>query len=267
MTVTIPRGVPPEVEGGFGHLDQPRRRRRLPTIGWVAIAAVIVVGAVAWWAAAGTDDEPPATTTTTVTPITTEPSSVSASTAPGGTADTTPAAPPEGWAIGGELVPYVTDPVYYPAGSTEGDVEVGFVNSVIATARANANPSAEEPELAYWQTGFSLKATRDSQKILTEDGQVIVSGPLTRVEIERVTLVGDGEADIEYCALLHDFNVVVANPTDRVESLGTLHAVERLVRAADGHWQSSERIQTIQNVDGIGSCLDVKVETGTGQGG
>ena len=39
------------------------------------------------------------------------------------------------------------------------------------------------------------------------------------------------------------------------------------MRADDGHWQSSERIQTIQNVDGIGSCLDVKIEPGTGQGG
>lgn len=266
MTVTIPRGVPPEVEGGYGHLDHPRRRRRLPAIGWIAIVTVLVAAAVIWWSTAGSDDTPaPATTTSALS--TTEPTAASASTTASSTSEASAAVPPAGWAIGGELVPYVTDPVYYPAGSTEGDVEVGFVNSVIATARANANPSAEEPELAYWQTGFSLKATRDSQKILAEDGQVIVSGPLTRVEVEKVTVVGDGEADIEYCALLHDFNIVVANPTDRVESLGTLHAVERLVRADDGHWQSSERIQTIQNVDGIGSCLDVKIEPGAGQGG
>jgi hypothetical protein len=63
--------------------------------------------------------------------------------------------------------------------------------------------------------------------------------------------------DLEYCELLHNYNVVVANPSDKVEEFATLHAIERLTRAPDGHWQDSEKLQTIEDVKGIGSCLHV----------
>ncbi len=263
MTVTIPRGAPAEVDGGYGRLDQPRRRRP-STLGWIIVAAVLVAAVLGWFAFIGTDTGPPAATTA----ATTAPTLTATAATPTATEPLTSgsALAPFGWAIGGDLADYITEPVVYGVGTVEGDVEVAFVNSVIATARANANPTAEEPELAYWQTGFSLRATRDTQRILVEDGQVIVPGPATFIEIENVTLRGDDEADLEYCALLHDYNVVVANPDDRVESLGTLHAVERLVRAADGHWQSSELIRTIQNVDGFGACLDGRLVPDPGQG-
>lgn len=264
MAVTIPRPSPEEA-GGYGSLDRPGRRR-VPAAAWIALAVVaVVIGAVIWWASStGDGGSADPGTTTPAAPATTAPVTTAVPT----TGPASTVAPPAGWGLGGELTGYVTAPRYYKAGTTEGDVEVAFVNSVIATARANANPTVEEPELTYWQTGLSLKATRDSQRILAQDGQVIVTGPLTRVEIEQVTLRSSTEAELRYCALLHDYNVVTANPADKVESLGTLEAVERLVRAGDGHWQSAEKIQTIQNLDGFGACLKAEaVPVTSGQSG
>lgn len=258
MAVTIPRPSSEEA-GGYGQLDRPGRSR-VPAAAWIALAVVVVVvGAVIWWASSGGSGSAGPGTTTPAAPATTAP----ATTVPVTSGTSTTAAPAPGWGLGGQLTGYVTAPRYYPAGSTEGDVETGFINSVIATARANATPTAEEPELTYWQTGLTLKATRDSQRILSQDGQVIVTGPLSRVEIEQITLRSGTEAEVRYCALLHDYNIVTADPTDKVESLGTLEAVERLVRTADGHWQSAEKIRTIQNVDGFGACLSVQAVPAT----
>ena len=55
----------------------------------------------------------------------------------------------------------MTTPRYYPAGSTEGDVEVGFINSVIATARANATPAAEASSFAALTDKLSYLSKAD----------------------------------------------------------------------------------------------------------
>lgn len=53
--------------------------------------------------------------------------------------------------------------------------------------------------------------------------------------------------------------MVVDNPDDVIESLGTSHAINRMVLGPDGQWQNSELVTTIQSVDGFGSCLDVEL--------
>jgi hypothetical protein len=103
---------------------------------------------------------------------------------------------------------------------------------------------------------------------LVEDGQAIVPGSLTRIEIEDVTILTDSEAEVEACHLYHDFSVVASDSSDRVETISTLHGVFRVVRdVASGRWQVSELLTVIQDTDGFGACLDVTltpVESGQG---
>ena len=268
MAVTTPRTptvpTPPTGEGpGYGSLDRQPGRPGGATRVLLAVLGVAAVLGIVWWLAGrSTTDE--AGTTTTVSTTQPAPSgSSTAGTSPSTTetsARSSATEPPAGWSIGGDLIDYVTEPIYSTPGSPEAAVEIAYVNSGIATARALANPGNEEAELVYWQTGKTLAGTRDGMRLLADKSQTVVTGPLTRLEVEKITFLSDPEADLEYCALLHDYNVVVDGSAPAQESLSTFQAVGRFVRASDGHWQFSENVRTIQDVDGIGSCLDVTVE-------
>jgi hypothetical protein len=173
--------------------------------------------------------------------------------------DTTSNTEPPAWAVSGdnELPPYITDPVFYEPGTAEAAVEVAYVNAEISSLRALAEPIVPEPEVEQFQTGFALNAIEQSRQILLEDGQFIVPGELTRIEIEDITVIDENEADIESCLLAHSISIVTADPSDQLETIRTLHTKQRMVRNADGQWQLSELVATIQDVNGFGSCLDV----------
>lgn len=271
MAVTTPRTptvpTPPAGEGpGYGSLDrQPGRSGGVTKVVLALLGVVVLIGIV-WWLVGGTTSDEAGTTTTVSTsqPATSGPAATGTSpSTPETSASSSAAEPPAGWSIGGDLIGYVTEPIYSTPGSPEAAVEIAYVNSGIATARALANPGNEEAELTYWQTGNTLAGTRDGMRLLAEKGQTVVTGPLTRLEVEKITFLSETEADLEYCALLHDYNVLVDGSAPAQESLSTFHAVGRFVRAPDGHWQFSENVRTIQDVDGIGQCLDVTVERDT----
>lgn len=270
MSVTTsPRTVETTPGGGSGYGDlDDRRGSGGPGRSWVVlVVSIIILGGAALGAYAvfsrDSDEVSPATTTTSAVSHPTEPEATTPTveeTSPQSTTTEEVEIDIGGWQLGSDDVPaYAEAPIYYPVGSPEGDVELGFVNGEIATIRALANPGVEEPELAYWTTGFSLKAARDTQAILDEDGQLLIPGPLTRIEIENITLRSDSEADVEYCTVFHDYSVVVDDPSDLLESVITRHAIDRLTLGPDGQWQSSEAVSEIQVVDGFGSCLDVEL--------
>lgn len=193
MSVTTTAGTPPPTNtgNGYGDLDQPRR----PNSGnrlllWIAAAiALAVAGVVAFLVFSGGDPEPeasPATTTATT--------ARSSSTTVEETTSITEAAPPvsieiNGWQLTNDdegLPDYATAPIIYDEGTIEGDIELGFVNSEIASIRSAANPTAEEePALTFWKTGFTLRAARQVREILAEDGQALLPGAADRLEIEN----------------------------------------------------------------------------------
>ncbi len=270
MAVTTPRTptvpTPPAGEGpGYGSLDREPGRSGGGTRVLLALLGVVALIGIVWWLVGGTKSDEAGTTTTVSTsqPATSGPAATGTSSTTAETTASSSAEAPAGWSIGGDLIDYVTEPIYSIPGSPEAAVEIAYVNSGVATARALANPGNEEAELTYWQTGNTLAGTRDGMRLLAEKGQTVVTGPLTRLEVEKVTFLSETEADLEYCALLHDYNVLVDGSAPAQESLSTFHAVGRFVRAPDGHWQFSETVRTIQDVDGIGQCLDVTVERDT----
>lgn len=249
--------------GPAGRAPRPRQQGR----SYVLAGVVVVAAAIGFWLAFGRDanergGEPAASTEPTVTVaapttgITTTPT------------ESTPAtsAPDAGWSIGGDLIGYVDEPQYATPGTPEAGVEIAFVNGEIATSRALANPAVEEPELAYWQTGLTLSGTRDTMRLLAERGQAIVTGPLSRLEVEKITMVSDSEAELEYCSLDHSINVVKDGSAADQETIETFHAVDRFMRTADGHWQSTQNVRIIQDVEGFGDCLDVTVQPAQPQG-
>jgi hypothetical protein len=243
-----------EADDGYGDLnDQLTPSRPLRWVGGAA-AALAAVGLITYLALGRTDDgqadgaatNPSVTTTAAVT--TSEPDMTT----------TTSAAP--ALTVGEDELPqYITEPIFYGPGTVEAEVEVAFVNAEVASLRALAQPSVIEPEVEQYQIGFALKATEDSRQILLEDGQIIQPTSLSRIEIENVSLVSDTEADIEVCFLEHSFSIVVDDPTDQIESLGTLHSVQRMVRNTEGQWQLSELLTIIQDVEGFGACLDANL--------
>jgi hypothetical protein len=181
MAVTTPntKATRPLVghDEGYDSPDsQPRGsadRDRLAKV--LVVILVVALVPLGWWLVRSAQRAEPATTTsTTESPVTTTTATTPSTTA---TAPSTTAAPPLGYGVGGDLIDYVTKPILYAPGTAEGDLEVAFVNSVIAGSRALANPAVEEPEMAYWQTGYALAATRQSQGILKKAGQVVVQGP------------------------------------------------------------------------------------------
>jgi hypothetical protein len=230
--------------------DQPGRRRSpLLAVGVVVlIAAAVVIAAVVL---SGNDDEPVGeaasmSSAAVATTGTTEP------------AATTTAPAPPAWTVADDQLPaYISEPLFYESGTTEGDIEIAYVNAEIASIRAVAKPDTIEPELDQYQTGYALAATEDSRQILLEDGQVVEAGGLTRVEIEGITVVGTNEADVDSCYLAHSLSIVVADPSDVVETIRTVHSIQRMVLGDDGQWRLSESLTTIQHVDGFGSCVDV----------
>jgi hypothetical protein len=229
------------------HVGPPRR---LPPV-LVAAVAVLAIGGIALYLATGGEGDQaasaPSTTDGTAAP--TAPTTEAASTS------TTEAGP--AWTLPDDELPgYVSEPLFYEPGTVEAEVEVAFINAEVASLRALAQPSVTVPVVARYQTGFALKATEDSRQILLEDGQFIQTTSFSRIEIEDVSLVSETEADIEACFLSHSFSIVVDDPEDQVESLGTLHSVQRMVRDANGQWQLSELLTVIQDVEGFGTCLD-----------
>ncbi len=263
MAMTTPR-TRPESDGsdeagtGYGTLDHPRRSQGRGR-GWLLLAPLVLIGGglALWLLRPGSTADPssaqPTTPTTATTTTTSAPTSTTA-------APTTIPEPPAGWSIGGDLIDYIDEPVFSEPGTPEAAVEIAFVNSEIAASRALANPSFEEDELAVWQTGFTLSGTRDSMRVLVERGQVLLTGPLMRLEVENITFLNETEADLEYCALLHSINVVTDGSAEDFEDISTYHGVLRFVRAPDGHWQSYQLIRTIQDIKGFGECLDVTLE-------
>ena len=192
MAMTTPRTRPESdasVEGsGYGSLDRARQSRPGRALRWSLLAAVVVavLGAGAWLLRPGSEADSSYATTAPTTSATTTASTPTTAASVG---TTTVPEPPAGWAIGGELVDYVDQPLFSEPGTPEAGVEIAFVNSEIATSRALANPSFEEDELAVWQTGVALAGTRDSMRVLVERGQVLLTGPLSRLEVEKITFL------------------------------------------------------------------------------
>ncbi len=251
---------------GYGDLDGrpggPGRSHRWLVLVAVLALAGLAIASVAVFANGKDDEASPSTTVPTTQASTTASTSTTVADVVPEPTDAPVEVEVNGWQLSNEvseLPEYVDTPILYEEGSVEGAIEVGFVNSEIASMRALANPSIEEPELSFWKAGFTLRAARDVQAILVEDGQVIIPGALTRVEIEDITIRSETEADVEYCTLIHDYNVVTENPEDQVESVTTRHAINRMTVGPDGQWQNTELVSEIQIVDGPGPCLDVEL--------
>lgn len=212
---------------------------------------LVICGVAAFLLLDGNDDEQAGNSNPTTTGSTT-----ATTPAPEPTSTTTGESP--AWTVANEELPaYITEPVFYEPGTVEAEVEVAYVNAEVSTLRAIAQPTISEPEVALYQTGYALDAIAESRQILLEDGQVIRPGRLTRIEIENVSLLSDTEADVEACYLSHGISAVVDDPSDQIETIGTLHATYRMVRSSEGQWQLSELQTVIQDVDGFGACLDV----------
>jgi len=253
---TTPRDEEP-MPGPLGRAPHPRRGAR-PVL---LAGAVVLVAVVGIWLAFGRSSggSAPATSTQPTAPATAA-APTTGTTTPSSEPTASTSEPADGWSIGGDLIGYVDEPRYAIPGTPEAGVEIGFVNSEIATSRALANPTVEEPELSIWQRGLTLSGTRDTMRLLAERGQVILTGPLSRLEVEKITMISDSEADLEYCSLDHSINVVSDGSVADQETIETFHAVDRFVRTADDHWQSTQNVRVIQDVEGFGDCLDVTVQ-------
>jgi hypothetical protein len=267
MTLATEIGAQVPEDPGYGDLQStpPKGRWRTYLAGLGTVTLLVGGGWLLW--PSGDDDSTASeqSQTTVASPSTADQDQTGDSGTEPGATDSTVGEDDQAWDLveSDELPDYVTEPVFYEAGTVEAEVELAYVNSVIATIHALANPAEEVPEVAYWQTGFALRATNDTRAILLDKRQVVLPGPLTRIEIEAITLTSPTEADVEVCHLLNDFNVRIDDPADRVEYIGTLHGINRLVLSPDGHWQETELVETIQDVEGFGACLDATLTPAT----
>jgi len=164
----------------------------------------------------------------------------------------------EVWRFNDELPEYITEPKGYPTGSTEGDVEVAFVNARIAATRAFADPSIEEPQVVRWKTGFSLKATRDLQAILLEKEWRTVPGELSQIEIESITIIDGQAAQVRACLLEEATTYALNDPDNFASRVRTQHFVVEVIKNPDG-WQESELVEMIDDFEGVGTCVDMEV--------
>lgn len=196
------------------------------------------------------------TTTVATTTTTTEPAeeSTTSTTLYGGVADAA-----YEYELGEGLPDYVTEPRRYSPGTIEGDVEVAYVNSQVATMRSFAHPATEEPGVVEWKTGFALDSNRNLTEILVEERWRTVPGELTQIEVEQVSLVGDGTAHVEVCDLSDSTTYAIDDPEIQTSELVTQQLVMEMVLGAEGRWQVSELIEVLSEFEGIGECLDIEV--------
>lgn len=160
----------------------------------------------------------------------------------------------------GDLPGYVTEPMVYEPGTPEGDVEVAYINSEIATTRALAMPELVESEGSFWSVGYNLQGREDLRQILLDEGWRTVPGELSQIEIENIRIVEGDVAEVEVCSLDDSITFSALDPAiEPAKALTTVHAVMRMVRGSEGQWQTSEQVSLLSEIEGVGDCLDIEV--------